>query len=111
MAWALSQSEPKIDVWPVGLPDTPDQYTLKTRVVFRESQPGGLPADPPWVVEVWLDDGAELIGRGSSAGYGADTVDITTEFEPVPEGREVALISVRNDAVGQWSIAIPATRG
>ena len=111
MVWVLSQTQPRIDVWPVTLLDMPDEYTLKARVILEGTHQAGLEPEPRWAVEVWLDDGAPLLGRGDSAGYGADSVEITAGFEPLPEGRLVARISVRNDSAGEWSITLPATRG
>jgi hypothetical protein len=110
MTWVLSQTQPRIEVWPVSLPDMPGEYSLKARVILEGTHQAGLDAaGSPWKVEVWLDDGAPLVGRGDSAGYGADSIDITAGFEPLPAGRMVGRVSVRNDSVGAWSITLPTT--
>lgn len=110
MVWVLSQTQPRIEVWPVTLPDKPDEYTLKARAILEGTHQAGLEPEPRWAVEVWLDDGAPLIGLGDSAGYGADSIDITAGFEPLPPGRSVGRVSVRNDSVGAWSITLPTAQ-
>jgi hypothetical protein len=110
VGWVLSQTQPRIEVWPVTLPEYPDEYTLKARVILEGTHQAGLDATGnPWAVEVWLDDGTPLLGRGDSAGYGADDIDITAGFEPLPAGRRVGRVSVRNASTGQWAITLPAT--
>jgi hypothetical protein len=76
-------------------------------VILEGTHQAGLDAvGNPWRVEVWLEDGTPLIARGASAGYGADDIDITAGFEPLPEGRRVGRVSVRNNSVGEWSITL-----
>jgi hypothetical protein len=111
MVWILSDAQPRVDVRPAPLSNTSDEYTLKARVIFEGAHPAAIEAEHLWVVEVWLDDGTPLTPRGDSAAYLGDRVEITAGFAPLPQGRLVARILVRSDAVGEWSIALPAIRG
>ncbi|WBQ02469.1 hypothetical protein [Kribbella sp. CA-293567] len=112
MTWILSKAQPRIEVWPIVVPDSPDEYNLKARVSLEGTHQAGLDATgDPWRVEVWLEDETPLIGRGSSAGYGDDDIDITADFEPLPAGSRVGRVLVRNKSVGEWSITLPAAEG
>lgn len=111
MAWVLSQTQPRIDVWPVIVSDRPAEYTLQARVILEGTHQAGLEPEPRWAVEAWLDDGTPLRELGASTGYGADNIDITAGFEPLPPGRLIGRVSVRNVSVGEWSITLPAVGG
>ncbi|MFF1818217.1 hypothetical protein ACFVWG_13035 [Kribbella sp. NPDC058245] len=109
MTWILSQTQPRIEVYPIVVPDRPDEYNLKARILLEGTHQAGLDATgDPWRVEVWLEDGTPLVARGSSAGYGDDHIDITADFDPVPAGSRVGRVSVPNESVGEWSLTLPA---
>ena len=111
MTWILSQTQPRIEVWPIVVPDRPDEYNLKARILLEGTHQAGLDASgDPWIVEVWLEDGTPLLARGSSAGYGDDDIDITADFDPLPAGNRVGRVSARNKSVGEWSLTLPAAK-